>query len=715
MIDGEHHVLVETRLGWVRGLLQYVDGRAIGVFFGIPYAEPPVGDLRWQPPVLRNTPWEGVLDATQQPAICPQIPGSPDLIGRKMSEDCLTLDVWMPLGRSSSSVVVGGGGVGADAAAGPQDAVAQRSMPVMMWIHGGAFVGGASLAYGNGNFSSMAVRENLVVVSVNYRIGALGFFASDLLKPVDPHNDRGTYGLLDQRAALVWTRDHIDAFGGLPHHVTLHGQSAGAISTCLQLVSPLNAVGEQPCLPASSSSVSSADSAASGGGGGGGPSQVAFQPSRLFLRGSMASGYCDVLPALNNSADANLVEKLQCSTLGCLLSKTAEEITYAAGYSLLSFQPVRDTRMLPDQPITLLAEWAVRGAKRCPTSADPIQSAAEANGAVGGDGTDQASGASPADGVPAPGKRSIGAPAAWNRQRLPTGNNVKSPYGGADPFSASLSAERPHHLQVIQGNVNQEGSTILQAVFPTSTIYPSVPSFNEMVYVLASLSDPTDLAFFTDDLLPFYDGHDPQLDFVQSINDAEICISHNDLVYWSYITDDVFAYYFNADPVSALYNYTFADAFHTSEEFFLDDLAVPPYVLYLTPEQHDLARQMQRLWGAFVRHGKPKAAHTPCWPSFNNATRQLYLSLQTPVADSANVGPQANTRQTEKSRALSSSSSSLSWCSSYSSFPVPFELLNDHGAYVYATRCRQYNAIRAAHYGVPALQPERYLAQHLSS
>ncbi|MBV8966035.1 MAG: carboxylesterase family protein [Mycobacteriaceae bacterium] len=195
--------LAQTTSGAVRGA--FADDHVL--FAGIPYATPPVGPLRWrspQPPV----PWQGVRDASKFGARCVQdVTSDPDL-GRSVSEDCLTLNVWAPKSRAG------------------------ERLPVMVWIHGGAFVNGSGDIY---DARWLVARGNIIVVTLNYRLGALGFLANPGLAD---HGDVGNYGLADQQAALRWVRDNIANFGGDPAKVTIAGESAGAMSVCDHLVAP---------------------------------------------------------------------------------------------------------------------------------------------------------------------------------------------------------------------------------------------------------------------------------------------------------------------------------------------------------------------------------------------------------------------------------------------------------------------------------------------
>ena len=189
--------LVHTGGGAVRGVV--ADGYRL--FYGIPYAAPPVGVLRWQAP-QPAAGWPGERDATRPGPRCIQDtrrdPGS----GHGDSEDCLNLNVWSPAGASG--------------------------LPVLVWIHGGGFASGDGAMY---NAARLATGGNIVVVTVNYRLGALGFLAHSAL-------GEGNYGLADQQAALRWVADNIGGFGGDPAKVTIAGESAGAMSVCDHLVAP---------------------------------------------------------------------------------------------------------------------------------------------------------------------------------------------------------------------------------------------------------------------------------------------------------------------------------------------------------------------------------------------------------------------------------------------------------------------------------------------
>ncbi len=186
----------------------------VRAFLGIPYAAPPVGPKRWMAPEPVPA-WTGVRTATAFGARCVQTTPFADMIFRSVdeSEDCLTLSVWTPAGA-------------------PTD-----RLPVMVWIHGGGFFAGAS---DEGRHEGTALAERgVVLVTINYRLGVLGFLAHPELTAESPTHSSGNYGLLDQVAALRWVRDNIAAFGGDPGNVTIFGESAGSFSVSALMASPL--------------------------------------------------------------------------------------------------------------------------------------------------------------------------------------------------------------------------------------------------------------------------------------------------------------------------------------------------------------------------------------------------------------------------------------------------------------------------------------------
>jgi para-nitrobenzyl esterase len=188
--------------GKIRGMLLKSGG---AVFKGVPFATPPVGELRWREPVPVKA-WTGVRDATAFGARCMQN-------GENVSEDCLYLNVWTP------------------------EWPAKSRKPVMLWIHGGGNFAGAS---SEGIFDGEKLAERgILLVSANYRLGVFGFFAHPELTAESPHHASGNYGLMDQLAALKWVHENIAKFGGNPRNVTIFGESAGSLDINVLMTSPL--------------------------------------------------------------------------------------------------------------------------------------------------------------------------------------------------------------------------------------------------------------------------------------------------------------------------------------------------------------------------------------------------------------------------------------------------------------------------------------------
>ncbi|MEU9191583.1 carboxylesterase/lipase family protein [Streptomyces hundungensis] len=286
--------VVHTGAGAVRGSVH----EGYRLFQGIPYAAPPVGALRWAPP-RPAAPWRGVRDATRPGPACAQAAG--EVPGGSTSEDCLYLNVTAPL-----------------------DATAGRPRPVIVWLHGGGFTSGAGNSY---DAHRMAVEGDEVVVSVNYRLGALGYLAHAGLP------GSGTFGLADQQAALRYVRDTIGAFGGDARKVTLAGQSAGSYAVCAQLASP-SAAG-------------------------------------LFQRAIMQSGACTggparpfapyaVAPSVARAAGSKLVDAVGCAgagdVLGCLRRVPVPRLLAAQGADA---QPSYGTPLLPLDPAEAVASGRV--------------------------------------------------------------------------------------------------------------------------------------------------------------------------------------------------------------------------------------------------------------------------------------------------------------------------------------------------------------------
>jgi len=285
--------IVKTRAGEVRGTAN----ANVREFLGIPYAAPPIGKLRWLPPEPAAI-WSGALDASRPGNSCAQMNFRGTRV--KGSEDCLYLNIYTPN-------------------------PAGAGLPVMVWIHGGTFIAGSGAIFDGGK---LATKGNLVVVTINYRLGPFGFLANRSLDATDPRHVSGNYGLLDQQAALRWVKDNIAAFGGNPKRVTVAGESAGAISVGLHLVSP----------------------AAAG----------------LFARAILESGpflHIRTLAQAEVRGD-EFAEKLGCTkpadAARCMRAKTTDEALRAIfaspiGVARPIWWPVMDGRVIPSQPAQALS------------------------------------------------------------------------------------------------------------------------------------------------------------------------------------------------------------------------------------------------------------------------------------------------------------------------------------------------------------------------
>ncbi len=206
--------LVRVDSGQLQGVVE--DG--VVAYKGIPFAAPPVGELRWRPP-QPVAPWTGVRPAAEFGANCMQGRfGPPQAAGANEppapSENCLFLNVWRP-----------------------ESAAARAKLPVMVWIHGGGFVGGSG---SSPNTSGVRfAKQGVVLVSINYRLGRFGFFSFPALSRERPGETKGNYAYMDQIAALQWVKRNIAAFGGDPNNVTIFGFSAGGVSVHSLLASPM--------------------------------------------------------------------------------------------------------------------------------------------------------------------------------------------------------------------------------------------------------------------------------------------------------------------------------------------------------------------------------------------------------------------------------------------------------------------------------------------
>jgi para-nitrobenzyl esterase len=284
-------VQVRTARGTVEGAVS--QDSKIRIFKGIPYAAPPVGQLRWQPPKPADS-WQGIRKATAFGPRCMQTRVFDDMIFRdEASEDCLYANVWTPAKKTGDR------------------------LPVMVWIYGGGFqAGSASEPRQDGE---RLAHKGVVVVSFNYRLGIFGFFSHPELTNESPNHASGDYGLLDQVAALKWVAENIAEFGGDPKNVTIFGESAGSFSVSALMASPLakglfhRAIGES---------------------------------------GAFFSGPQPTLPAqplaASEKTGANFASKLGANSLPALRAKPADEILKAVtGPMVFGFSPNIDGYFLP--------------------------------------------------------------------------------------------------------------------------------------------------------------------------------------------------------------------------------------------------------------------------------------------------------------------------------------------------------------------------------
>lgn len=206
--SAQEEIIVATSSGKLQGLS---DGE-VATFKGIPYAAPPVGEFRWRLPQPVKA-WEGVREAKEFGPNCAQAGWgtAPGAIAEGSSEDCLYLNLWLPANATKGD-----------------------KLPVMVWIHGGAFVGGS----GSGSTGDAFAKQGVILMTFNYRLGRLGHFAFPALSKEHPEEPKGSYAFMDQIAALKWVKENIAAFGGDPNNVTIFGFSAGGVSVHSLLTIP---------------------------------------------------------------------------------------------------------------------------------------------------------------------------------------------------------------------------------------------------------------------------------------------------------------------------------------------------------------------------------------------------------------------------------------------------------------------------------------------
>jgi len=300
----ELHSAVRLDSGAISGKVS--DG--VRSYLGIPYAEPPVGELRWKAP-RPPEPWKGIRDATAYGKACPQT----GPLEASSDEDCLTLNVFAPVRE--------GGG----------------KLPVMVWIHGGGFTFGAS-SQPEYEGSELA-RQGVVVVTVNYRLGPLGFLVHPGLAAESESGASGNYGLLDQMEALTWVRRNIAAFSGDPDNVTIFGQSAGSRSVSLLTLSNLARGLFRRAIAQS-----------------GGPIIGSEYLSPAF------NGDMKAVSAMGSTLSERLGCSGQAGEIACMRSKSAKEVLAATATETsifkdgLFFAPVFDGAVLPRDPAAALAD-----------------------------------------------------------------------------------------------------------------------------------------------------------------------------------------------------------------------------------------------------------------------------------------------------------------------------------------------------------------------
>ena len=296
------------------GVISGAQADGVWSYLGIPYAAPPIGELRWRPPQPVES-WEGTRSCLRYGPSCPQQTSLLEtaLLGvGRTSEDCLYLNVWTPA-RSPD-----------------------EKLPVMVWIHGGSFTSGSgSMPVYAGE--KLAGAGDVVVVTINYRLGPFGFLAHPELSKESPRGVSGNYGLLDQIAALKWVRHNIAAFGGDPQRVTAFGESAGAISILDLMASPLA----------------------------GGLFQRAIVQSGILLEAGLGSQTGTTLAQAEQAGEAFArragVDSSGAAALAAMRGLSADELLAAAGQkgdfltAGLSYKPVVDGYVLPDSATDVFA------------------------------------------------------------------------------------------------------------------------------------------------------------------------------------------------------------------------------------------------------------------------------------------------------------------------------------------------------------------------
>lgn len=298
VIDNNYNThVVNTKLGPISGISKKYGSKWVDQFLGVPYAEPPVGLLRFEKPVEKQ-PWTNTLMATRYPSPCTQ-PNNP-----KASEDCLYLNVYVP-----------------------ENTTVWDKKVVMVWIHGGAYITGTS---SDKDGSYLALHGNVILVTINYRLGLFGFLSTE------DENSPGNYGLWDQVLAIKWVHENIEAFGGDSKRICIFGESAGGYSVGLQIILPINK-GRFNCAICESGTVTS-------------PRAVAVDAGRVARR----AGKLVDCPTENGTKELVIcLKSVQANDLLNIQYKAYQEINRHTDF-LNRLGPVVDGELLTDTPLNLL-------------------------------------------------------------------------------------------------------------------------------------------------------------------------------------------------------------------------------------------------------------------------------------------------------------------------------------------------------------------------
>ncbi|CAH1264878.1 BCHE [Branchiostoma lanceolatum] len=294
-VSGQDSPTRTTSSGEIVGFTSVAEGRTVEHYLGIPYAAPPTGSLRFTPP-RPVQPWEGVRNASVFGSECVQTEP-----GGAMSEDCLFLNVWVP--RQGGS-----------------------AMSVMIYIHGGAFQSGSG---NKENVDLLAAVGDVIVVTLNYRLNVFGFLSTG------DRSSPGNYGLMDQRAAIVWVKDNIANFGGDPDSITLYGLSAGSIAVSHQMLSPKNNGLFSRVICESGAST--------------GPGAINYRPLEAVK---------NLCKAMNCTSDdpAGMVAELRAADATVLTNVAA---TFTGLPPLRHWAPVIDGDFIPEEPLDILESGSV--------------------------------------------------------------------------------------------------------------------------------------------------------------------------------------------------------------------------------------------------------------------------------------------------------------------------------------------------------------------